>query len=1065
MAMTEKPVEVRPTLVVGLGGTGVLVCCWLEHYIRKLTGGSVPPFIRFLKLDTDAVEEGGPLGGGLADFVNLFHYLDLGEVVRDARRHPALHPHLDWLRELKLNAAFAEYGCKGIPRLGRVVFMELQSKIQELVNARFNDLYQSREKVMTSGDRRYTFGPGDGPVVHFASSVCGGTGAGMLIDMAYGVQRWSQPIFRKQADVVAHLVLPEAFAVKAAVKSKLDAVAGATLEQLEFLTGGPRRDMPVTYKESFEMFEKETAPFSFIYLLNGYGAGGGAKRRHLVRMIAAMIRAMILEPARQHIASDANNQLTNTLGTLEPKNGRLRCFASYGLWRGVSGRRPKEVDRWIYEALSCRSGAPARAAPWPDQGMNQVRRDVDAHFSADEGAKALPNPDPLDWRLPSNLDDARRFHADIKQDIQTHLHVYGGRLESAAKGAVSVNGAGDRFVAHVAGQIKAHVQDDTEPRPIERAARYLADVQAELDRWRRDNRGGQTALQALRVKAIQDAVQSVREANDSDGRPRDPYDYQPQDVNDPVNTMLQTGEHAEKMKRAACCAAILGEAESALAACREMARALSHLAALADERLKAMPVAQADEADAQGGPALESDEPFSTPVRVDSNPATGGDTPLARAFRDKVLVRLLDDVVLRGPTADPSKVQARLNGAMAVLQAERLHLAEDAEAYDTNAFFSSPEAGRDVTEHEYYAPVLNIRELAQPRIDLISKGRFEAPQDVVVAQAVEGTCLRDLLARDHGESFREAVVAADTVDTEKVWFLLLHLSYGFNIEALAAYEKYREATEKYKQEMNFTYGNCWLDQEWFNAYCRAKRLWQTGVAEQHLGGLAREAYEAWAAESYRFCILLCDKLGELDHAAAAMRDVGQARQAMRFLARAEADFHDLLFEVRTRLDELEVNKDRCCTRWRKLAQDLHSVDADLAEAARRAEKELGAGEGAAEPLRPEQARNLVRRGLEACKKGIESVVPEADSAGIRQVMERHEPKIHALLEKLTSADPGEVREIWNLCLGACRVMLLELDAQRPDLRDKIRERLGPARANAPRWQVEFYRLFESQERA
>ena len=43
-----------------------LICQWVEHYIRELLG-YVPPFIRFLKLDTDASDEGGPPEGLMSD--------------------------------------------------------------------------------------------------------------------------------------------------------------------------------------------------------------------------------------------------------------------------------------------------------------------------------------------------------------------------------------------------------------------------------------------------------------------------------------------------------------------------------------------------------------------------------------------------------------------------------------------------------------------------------------------------------------------------------------------------------------------------------------------------------------------------------------------------------------------------------------------------------------------------------------------------------------------------------------------------------------------------------------
>ena len=72
MKINDGCIMVRPTLIVGIGGTGTLVCQWAEEYVRQLFNGQIPSFIRFLKLDTDALEEGGPPNTSLVDFYNLF---------------------------------------------------------------------------------------------------------------------------------------------------------------------------------------------------------------------------------------------------------------------------------------------------------------------------------------------------------------------------------------------------------------------------------------------------------------------------------------------------------------------------------------------------------------------------------------------------------------------------------------------------------------------------------------------------------------------------------------------------------------------------------------------------------------------------------------------------------------------------------------------------------------------------------------------------------------------------------------------------------------------------------
>ena len=228
--IAKSPITVRPTLIVGLGGTGELVCRVLQAYIAELLG-SIPPFVRFLKLDTDTPEPGGPVPANLKDHINLFHYMHLGAVVRDYADYPERHPHLAWLKGLRLDASFADHGCEGIPRLGRLVFVHLREKIiHPAVSARLSDLRQSTELIGMGQLDQFRVEPGGAPVVHIASSVCGGTGAGMLIDMAYGLRWWSSESFDRPAEIVAHLMLPEAFRMTNDwQRQKLEANAAATL--------------------------------------------------------------------------------------------------------------------------------------------------------------------------------------------------------------------------------------------------------------------------------------------------------------------------------------------------------------------------------------------------------------------------------------------------------------------------------------------------------------------------------------------------------------------------------------------------------------------------------------------------------------------------------------------------------------------------------------------------------------------------------------------------------------------------------------------------------------------
>ncbi len=354
MRLSNSPIVVRPTLIVGLGGTGVLVCQWAEHYIRELFG-HVPSFIRFLKLDTDASDDGGPPEGILSDFINLFHHVDVGEVVRDNASFPEFHPHLDWMRGFREDATFADYGCQGIPRLGRLVFFELRETIiHEAVATRFSSLRTSTQQIVEEQPDQFILASDGAPAVHIASSVCGGTGAGMLIDMAYNLRWWSRESFSKPAEVIGHLLLPDAFRVDPMLRPKLEATASATLDQIEFLSDERRPDIRVRYRSDRageDCFRRDTGPFNFLYLLNGQVDMGSGDRKHLVRQIARVVRAMAFEPIGQQVRSDANNKLAEILPQRDPVNNHRQCFSSYGLWCGTPGHGRANIESRILAEL------------------------------------------------------------------------------------------------------------------------------------------------------------------------------------------------------------------------------------------------------------------------------------------------------------------------------------------------------------------------------------------------------------------------------------------------------------------------------------------------------------------------------------------------------------------------------------------------------------------------------------------------------------------------------------------------------------------------------------------
>ena len=138
--------------------------------------------------------------------------MDVGGVLRAYWRRPGLYPHLAWLGDDRPQIYVpADRGCQGLPWIGRVAFVELREQpIHRLVEARFAELAHCAADVPADGSQPFQPLADVPPVVHVISSVCGGTGAGMLLDMAYNLRWWSRESFGKSAEIVGRLVLPDA---------------------------------------------------------------------------------------------------------------------------------------------------------------------------------------------------------------------------------------------------------------------------------------------------------------------------------------------------------------------------------------------------------------------------------------------------------------------------------------------------------------------------------------------------------------------------------------------------------------------------------------------------------------------------------------------------------------------------------------------------------------------------------------------------------------------------------------------------------------------------------------
>lgn len=166
----------RPTLIIGLGGSGTFVVRRLKKRLRRLVQGDVPAAVQLLAFDTDAqksdehLEELTP-----SEFHRLSNFNGNFYVTATAKaQNPAI---AQFWHYPNLMPGFIQDGAKQRPPVGRLaLFVRFDEVVRQISDA------VARMFISVPG---YTPPPNIGSVdVYVIGSSCGGTGAGMFFDIA-----------------------------------------------------------------------------------------------------------------------------------------------------------------------------------------------------------------------------------------------------------------------------------------------------------------------------------------------------------------------------------------------------------------------------------------------------------------------------------------------------------------------------------------------------------------------------------------------------------------------------------------------------------------------------------------------------------------------------------------------------------------------------------------------------------------------------------------------------------------------------------------------------------------
>lgn len=312
------------TLVIGLGGTGVLTLRALKRLYGTLPKGErIPAAFLAFDFDRSAQITGDQEGrfDTLSD--NEFFYLNpqkLQERLRNIDRGQngglAWENLLKWFPDrAKIRIPTSEVEANGASQLrvlGRLGFFENDVVIERMIRVKLNELGSEVDPARLSEERR----------VMIVSSLAGGTGAGMFIDMAYVARR---QLLRPR--VYGYVLLPEVFQ-DVDSGGRIFQNAYACIKELSYL-----KDQQIRFDAEYEgippihISVAGEEPFARIFLCSGDGFAGADSIKTATHQIAGSILGQLQRTIQEKTLAIASNTLSADSHE-EQKKRRTHCFST-----------------------------------------------------------------------------------------------------------------------------------------------------------------------------------------------------------------------------------------------------------------------------------------------------------------------------------------------------------------------------------------------------------------------------------------------------------------------------------------------------------------------------------------------------------------------------------------------------------------------------------------------------------------------------------------------------------------------------------------------------------------
>jgi hypothetical protein len=391
----DKP-TIYPTMVVGVGGMGTNTVRAVKRRFRNVWGGDqLPGMIQLLALDTE------PLVNRLDQeplFADEFAYMgkfDATRLVANLDQHPEI---ARWWNYPSIPLGYIHNGAKQLRPIGRLCFFRNYVTFKQLLETKLTNLDKIRDMELAQNKGFPVVG--NYQLIYIVSSLCGGTGSGMFMDVAHRIRAQ----VRNNARIVGIFFLPdvlEAEITSDLQRRRIRANAYAALKELNYFqeTQSFRALYP---SEQRELPDTPYAPFDFIFLIGRTNRDG----RSLARKSDAesMTAHLIQLSAISHLSSEI-------LG-LEVNVVRERLYDLSGAAGEVTGERTSRRGHFLVYSSFATSALVA-----PHESLAEFWQRA---FVADLVRRFAAGPSLTDPRSPMPAADLQRVQ-NLWQTLLAHL--------------------------------------------------------------------------------------------------------------------------------------------------------------------------------------------------------------------------------------------------------------------------------------------------------------------------------------------------------------------------------------------------------------------------------------------------------------------------------------------------------------------------------------------------------------------------------------------------------------------------------------------------------------------